>query len=56
MVPIRRKIERSRRRRMSSLTNGRKNPRSLVPQTTRKRKLEELENNDLKRRKKLVSS
>jgi len=56
MVPIRRKIERSRRRRMSSLTNGRKNPRSMVPQTSRKRKLDEMEYNDIKKRRKLISS
>jgi len=50
MVPTRRRIERSLRRRISSLTNGRKRLTSQIPQTAKKRKLMPEENN-VKRRK-----
>jgi len=50
MVPIRRQVDRVDRRRISSLTNGRKKQKSQNPQTSKKRKLTSEENN-VKRRK-----
>jgi len=52
MVPIRRKIQRILRRRMSGLSNGRKRQLSNNPQLSKKRKLEEEnEGENVKRRK-----
>jgi len=53
MIPIRRKIQRSLRRRMSGITNGTR--KRLLSQTSKKRKFNGSDENTIKRRK-LISS